>query len=65
MVCSLRFPNKGCAGDSAKNGTCYTAEECAEKGGTASGSCAMGYGVCCICKNTYSAFVYTVQADKG
>merc|ERR1711988_239015 len=30
------------------NGTCYTAEECAERDGTASGSCADGYGVCCI-----------------
>ena len=31
-------------------GTCYTAEECEDNSGTASGSCADGYGVCCICK---------------
>merc|ERR1719213_195426 len=30
------------------NGTCYTAEECADRDGVASGSCAEGYGVCCI-----------------
>merc|ERR1712241_825312 len=30
------------------NGTCYTSEECASKGGTASGECAEGYGVCCV-----------------
>ena len=24
--------------------------ECASKGGTSSGSCASGFGVCCICK---------------
>merc|ERR1719486_71011 len=30
------------------NGTCYTAEECASRDGVASGSCAEGYGVCCI-----------------
>ena len=35
-------------------GTCYTAEECEDNSGTASGSCADGYGVCCICK--YSEF---------
>ena len=31
-----------------RNGTCYTATECGEKGGTASGNCASGFGVCCI-----------------
>merc|ERR1719195_584245 len=30
------------------NGTCHTAEECASRDGVASGSCAEGYGVCCI-----------------
>merc|ERR1712241_145955 len=30
------------------NGTCYTSEECSSKGGTASGECAEGYGVCCV-----------------
>jgi hypothetical protein len=37
-----------CTSDSTRNGTCYTAEECDNKGGTSSGSCADGYGVCCI-----------------
>jgi len=31
----------------SKNGTCYTAEECSNKGGTNAGSCASGFGVCC------------------
>merc|ERR1719277_1709144 len=30
------------------NGTCYTADECTSRNGVASGSCADGYGVCCI-----------------
>merc|ERR550532_3047975 len=30
------------------NGTCYTADECTSRDGVASGSCAEGYGVCCI-----------------
>jgi hypothetical protein len=47
----VRFPNEACGvtGES-KNGTCYTTEECSNKGGTSSGSCADGFGVCCICK---------------
>ena len=32
------------------NGTCYTAEECSDKKGKASGSCANGFGVCCVSK---------------
>jgi len=42
----VRFPNDACDGGS-RNGTCYTKEECSNKGGTEDGSCAEGYGVCC------------------
>jgi len=45
----VKFPNDACDSNSASmNGTCYTSEECASKGGTASGECAEGYGVCCV-----------------
>jgi hypothetical protein len=44
----VRFPNEACVGSNANMGTCYTAEECEDNQGTASGSCADGYGVCCI-----------------
>jgi len=45
----VKFPNDACDSTSASmNGTCYTAEECASKDGTASGECADGYGVCCV-----------------
>ena len=50
-VCSLysRFPNDACQGDGGgKNGTCYTKEECSTKGGEEIGSCASGFGVCCL-----------------
>lgn len=43
----VRFPNIGCNGSSSYNGTCYTASECLNKGGTNAGSCANGFGVCC------------------
>lgn len=44
----VRFPNAACVGSNANMGTCYTAEECEDNSGTASGTCADGYGVCCI-----------------
>ena len=45
-----RFANTGCIGSGSKNGTCYTTSECAEKSGVAAGTCAQGYGVCCVCE---------------
>jgi hypothetical protein len=44
----VKFKNDVCAGGGNQNGTCFTAEECSAIDGTASGSCAEGYGVCCI-----------------
>merc|ERR1711971_679632 len=43
----VKFPNDVCAG-ATRNGTCYTAEECSSKGGTSDGTCASGFGVCCV-----------------
>ena len=31
-----------------RNGTCYSATECSDNGGKASGNCASGFGVCCL-----------------
>ena len=33
-----------------KNNIFAFREECSSKGGTNDGSCASGYGVCCVCK---------------
>merc|ERR1712156_938294 len=44
----VSFPNIGCIGSGSLNGTCYTTEECASRDGVSSGSCAEGYGVCCV-----------------
>merc|ERR1711990_940065 len=43
----IKFPNDVCAG-ATRNGTCYTSEECSNKGGTSDGTCASGFGVCCV-----------------
>ncbi len=33
-----------------RNGTCFTEAECSSRGGTNAGSCASGFGVCCVSK---------------
>merc|ERR1719201_135843 len=51
----VQFPNQVCSTTSGtySNGTCITSSECTSRGGTTQGSCAAGFGVCCIF--TYSA----------
>ncbi len=77
--------NEICQGSGSRNGTCYTKEECSDKGehhfdqlfslfnpsrtplfptgGTSSGSCAAGYGVCCVCKWS-KAYPYTKTIQR-
>jgi len=42
-VSTSNSPNAG-----TLNGRCYTSQECEEKGGTAAGGCASGFGTCCV-----------------
>ena len=44
----VKFPNDGCNATSGSYGVCYTSLECSSLGGTSSGSCASGFGVCCL-----------------
>jgi len=46
----VQFPNEACRSSSGtySNGTCYTAQECSSKSGSAQGNCAAGFGVCCV-----------------
>ena len=44
----VRFPNDACGSADNFNGTCYTASECSALGGSSSGTCASGFGVCCV-----------------
>jgi len=43
----VRFNNEACTGDDGKAGVCYTAAQCTDMKGMATGNCAMGFGVCC------------------
>ncbi|XP_059098357.1 uncharacterized protein LOC131892574, partial [Tigriopus californicus] len=52
----VTFNNGPCSSSSSvgsgnngnRNGTCYTANDCRQRGGSASGNCAAGFGVCCV-----------------
>jgi len=46
----VQFPNDECTSPSSSTtqGTCLTSSECTSKGGSGSGSCAAGFGVCCV-----------------
>ncbi len=44
----VRFRNDVCSASSGVNGTCYSSNDCSNLGGSGSGSCASGFGVCCI-----------------
>merc|ERR1719420_2242731 len=44
----VTFPNSVCGASNGYNGTCFTSSECEAKGGTASGTCASSFGVCCV-----------------
>jgi len=65
----VRFNNEECEGSDGNKGTCYTAAECSAKsGGTAKGSCAQGFGVCCVialnpCQGTTNAVTSTLTFD--
>merc|ERR1711878_215429 len=71
----VTFPNSACGASSGYNGTCYTSSECTSKGGSASGTCASSFGVCCVfsisCGGTASAnnsyaiiSSYSTSSDK-
>ena len=49
-VLNIKFQNDVCNTETAMNGTCYTAEECSDRDGVATGTCADGFGVCCVSK---------------
>jgi len=48
----VSFKNDACVSGTGNNGTCYSSSDCSKLGGTASGSCASGFGVCCLFTQT-------------
>ncbi|XP_059094264.1 uncharacterized protein LOC131889223 isoform X1 [Tigriopus californicus] len=48
----VSFQNDPCTSGSGNNGTCYSSSDCARLGGSSSGSCASGFGVCCLFTKT-------------
>ncbi|XP_023341394.1 uncharacterized protein LOC111711301 [Eurytemora carolleeae] len=44
----VSFKNDACVSTGGTNGTCYSSNECTSKGGASAGTCASGFGVCCL-----------------
>lgn len=44
----VKFANDACSATDGNTGTCLTAAECTSSGGAATGTCASGFGVCCV-----------------
>lgn len=51
----IRFANSQCLASNNLNGTCFTRRECRDYGGTPSGTCANGHGICCVFQKTCSS----------
>ena len=56
LITWVKFDNTECAATSGDNGTCFTSNECSEIGGTADGTCATGFGVCCLLQVDMSSY---------
>lgn len=39
--------------DGLRSGVCMNVYDCHQKGGTAKGQCALGFGACCVCKFSF------------
>ncbi|XP_037787951.1 uncharacterized protein LOC119583502 isoform X2 [Penaeus monodon] len=48
----ITFDNAPCTAQSGEMGTCYSQKECEGLAGTASGTCANGFGICCVFHRT-------------
>jgi len=44
----VSFKNDACVSTAGTNGTCYSSNDCTSLGGSAAGTCASGFGVCCL-----------------
>ena len=58
VVQIVTFDNGPCQTTSGDTGACYSQKECGNLGGSASGTCANGFGVCCVSKYFLSFFNY-------
>jgi len=52
MLMMIRLQNAPCPSDNGSNGTCYPRNQCQQLGGIAGGTCASGFGVCCVFQKT-------------
>lgn len=46
--------------DGRRYGVCLNVYECRIQGGTSRGECALGFGVCCVCMNSYFSILFFI-----
>ncbi|XP_077301690.1 uncharacterized protein LOC143922340 [Arctopsyche grandis] len=61
LLTLVTFPAESCAAASGNNGTCMSPEDCYRRGGSADGTCASGYGSCCV----FMATCGSMTAENG
>ncbi|XP_042206953.1 uncharacterized protein LOC121855855 [Homarus americanus] len=54
----VRILNDVCVASSGRVGTCMSKNECVRKRGTGTGTCARGFGVCCVIVATENGVAY-------
>jgi len=65
----VQFNNSMCNASDGTMGVCFTAAECSLKGGVSTGSCAQGFGTCCVfkattCGSTLSQLITYIQSPN-
>lgn len=65
LLTLVNFPAESCPGASGNNGTCMSSEDCYRRGGTADGTCASGYGSCCVCKYFFNINLTNFKKNKN
>ncbi|XP_066147836.1 uncharacterized protein [Euwallacea fornicatus] len=53
----VQFDNQVCTSSTGETGTCVSTANCQKMGGYILGSCASGYGVCCVISSTCGAII--------
>ena len=66
----VNFPNSECVSEDGDAGVCMTSGECLSRSGLVSGSCAQGFGACCLvyhdqCGGTLEHNNTYIRCDKS
>ena len=61
----VTFPSTTCDTSDGRSGICYKQNDCKKFGGQAVGSCAHGFGVCCVRKKKKKPYIYIIYQENS